>query len=142
MQASWVTDPQRWHQKTQLFAAAGAWRAGSLPLPQSYAAPPLRLFALGYFIVYLMGTFVLQEVCTEQGHDNLSPQQAQQAYGNDHACRMPAEQNSVTAVMLVWNIVTAVVAIVGGGMAGFLFKEFEESDEFDDGSTEMEFDAK
>ena len=55
---------------------------------------------------------------------------------------MPAEQNSVTAVMLVWNIVTAVVAIVGGGMAGFLFKEFEESDEFDDGSKEMEFDAK
>jgi hypothetical protein len=26
-------------------------------------------------------------VCTEQGHDNLSPQQAQQAYGNDHACQ-------------------------------------------------------
>lgn len=97
----------------------------------------IGLFALGYFIVYLMGTFVLQEVCTEQGHDNLSPQQAQH-YGNDHAC----QQNSVTAVMLVWNIVTAVVAIVGGGMAGFLFKEFEESDEFDDGSKEMEFDAK
>jgi bacteriorhodopsin len=47
----------------------------------------IDLFALGYFIVYLMGTFVLQEVCTEQGHDNLSPQQAQQAYGNDHACQ-------------------------------------------------------
>jgi hypothetical protein len=104
---------------------------------ESFCYLMIGVLSLVYYVFYLVGTFGLQEICTTQGHDNLSPQQAVH-YGNDHAC----QSTTSSVVMLVWNIVIAIVAIVGGAVAGLLYKEDSgDSGEFADGRKEKEFDA-
>jgi nitric oxide reductase large subunit len=44
-------------------------------------------------------------------------------------------------VMLVWNIVTAIVAIIGGAVAGVLYKP-PAAEDYADGKKDKEFDSK
>ena len=103
---------------------------------ESFCYLMIGVLALVYYAFYLVGTFELQEKCTAQGHDNLSPQQAIH-YGNDHVC----QQIAVTAVMIVWNIVTAIVAIIGGAVAGLLYKP-PAAEDYADGNKDREFDSQ
>lgn len=99
---------------------------------ESFCYLMIGVLALAYYAFYLIGTFELQERCTAQGHDNLSPQQALH-YGNDHVC----QQTTATTVMLVWNIVTAIVAIIGGAVAGVLYKP-PAAEDYADGKKDKE----
>lgn len=96
---------------------------------ESFCYLMVGVLALAYYAYYLWGTFELQELCTAQGHDNLSPQQATH-YGNDHVC----QTTTSTVVILVPNIIVAIVAIAGGAVAGALYQEPAEID-FDNGAT-------
>ena len=95
----------------------------------------IGVLALAFYVFYLVGTFELQAVCTTQGHDNLSPQQAVH-YGNDHVC----QTTTSSVVLLVWNIVVAIVAIVGGAVAGIYYQE--ESENYAEDSKDKDFDAR
>ena len=103
---------------------------------ESFCFLMIGILALAYYSFYLVGTFELQKVCAEYGHDNLSPEEAIH-YGNDHAC----QQITSDVVMLVWNIITAIAAVAGGLLAGLLYQEDDADDNFANGTKDKDFDG-